>query len=258
MGKYTKWLFRLYTSNKLKIEDLYKAREYLDYFDRYKQRLELKDIGQYSSLQSLYLAIRPFMENSRQPTSHKDEIRQIKEGAEKVYEDDKWLIVIPHTQEASCYYGKGTEWCTAANKSYNLFDDYNEEGPLYININKTNNKKYQFHFETESFMDETDAEIAHPIAKTIGLSEGAQKWYLDNVSQSSLIFKKSYHCYVVMMKMMRIFIYHIICSPILINYIMRVNQWEILFFHYLVKNIIMNAKHYFMTTMVYSTILMGK
>lgn len=190
MGKYTKWLFRLYTSNKLKIEDLYKAREYLDYFNRYKQRLELKDIGQYSSLQSLYLAIRPFMENSRQPTSHKDEIRQIKEGAEKVYEDDKWLIVVPHTQEASCYYGKGTEWCTAANKSYNLFDDYNEEGPLYININKTNNKKYQFHFETESFMDETDAEIAHPIAKTIGLSEGAQKWYLDNVSQSSLIFKK--------------------------------------------------------------------
>lgn len=131
MGKYTKWLFRLYTSNKLKIEDLYKAREYLDYFNRYKQRLELKDIGQYSSLQSLYLAIRPFMENSRQPTSHKDEIRQIKEGAEKVYEDDKWLIVVPHTQEASCYYGKGTEWCTAANKSYNLFDDYNEEG-LYI------------------------------------------------------------------------------------------------------------------------------
>lgn len=190
IGKYTKWLFRLYTSNKLKIEDLYKAREYLDYFNRYKQRLELKDIGQYSSLQSLYLAIRPFMENSRQPTSHKDEIRQIKEGAKKVYEDDKWLIVVPHTEEASCYYGKGTQWCTAANKSYNLFDDYNEEGPLYININKTNNKKYQFHFETESFMDETDTEIAHPIAKTIGLSEGAQKWYLDNVSQSSLIFKK--------------------------------------------------------------------
>lgn len=190
MGKYTKWLLKLYTLNKLKVEDLYKATEYLTYFSKYQRQIDVKDIGQYDSLPSLFLAVKPFMENPDRPTSHKDEIRRIKEGAEKVYEDDEWLIIIPHTKEASCYYGKGTQWCTAAEKSNNLFYEYNEEGPLYININKTNNTKYQFHFQSKSFMDESDDEINKPIVDAIGLSEGAQNWYIENVPNSNLLFEE--------------------------------------------------------------------
>ena len=68
------------------------------------------------------------------------------------------MIIVPHTEEASCYYGKGTQWCTAANNGNNMFEYYNDNGNLYININKLTHEKYQFHFETDSFMDETDSQ----------------------------------------------------------------------------------------------------
>ena len=176
MGKYSKWLLALYTGGNLKLEDLYKATQYLTIFHKYKQKLQRKDIGQYKSLPDLYVEIKPYEDNT-QAASHNEEIRQMKEGAEKVYEDAMWLIVVPHTKDAAIFYGKGTQWCTAATGSDNYFDYYNEQGPLYININKHTGRKYQFHFETQSFKNEQDYDIYGSISETIGLSEGAIKYY---------------------------------------------------------------------------------
>ena len=58
-----------------------------------------------------------------------------KSGSYKVFEDDQYLIVVPQTEEGSCYYGQGTKWCTSA-KRLNQFDTYNEEGTLFYIINK--------------------------------------------------------------------------------------------------------------------------
>lgn len=183
MGKYGKWLLALYSTKKLKLEDLYKAKEYLSYFIKYNNVIENKDINSYKSLNDLYAVVSGFMQNPSQATSKQDAIRKIKEGAEKVYEDNEWLIIIPHTKEASCYYGKGTQWCTAADKGNNMFDYYNEQGNLYININKTTHEKYQFHFETNSFMDETDSAIEGIIYETIGFNDNILKWYENNVTE---------------------------------------------------------------------------
>lgn len=182
MGKYGKWLLSLYKNKRLKLEDLYKAKEYLSYFNQYSNVIQNKDINTYKSLNDLYNVVSTYMDNPNQASSKKDAIRKIKEGAQKVYEDNNWLIIVPHTQEASCYYGKGTQWCTAASKTNNMFDYYNEQGPLYININKSTNEKYQFHFESNSFMDETDTPINEPICNTINLSQGALNWYKSNVN----------------------------------------------------------------------------
>jgi hypothetical protein len=156
MGKYGKWLLSIYQKGKLKLEDLYKASEYLSTFKLYSNKIEQKDINQYGSLQDLYRVVKPYIDNPHQATSKSDEIRRIKDGAEKAYEDEKWLVIIPHTKEAAIEYGKGTQWCTAATKSNNYFDFYNEDGNLYINILKGTNKKYQFHFESNQFMDVND------------------------------------------------------------------------------------------------------
>ena len=191
MGKYGKWLLNLYKQNKLKTEDLYKATDYLSYFVKYYNRIENKDINKISDLPSLFNVIRPFKEaednGEEMATSKSDEIRKIKEDAEKFYEDDTWLVIVPHSQEASCYYGKNTQWCTAATGSQNYFDYYNEKGLLYININKKTNKKYQFHFETNSFMDETDTPINSPITKTIGLSNGLVQSYANKYGGYAVI-----------------------------------------------------------------------
>lgn len=174
MGKYGKWLLNLYRKGNLKIEDLYKAKEYLTYFSKYINKIETKDINKFQTLPQLYKTVEPFMtadkNNQRMATSKSDEIRQLKKDVKKVYEDSDWLILIPLTREAAIYYGKNTQWCTAAERSSNYYDTYTKEGPLYININKKDNRKYQFHFESGQFMDEFDDEIENPIASTIGMS----------------------------------------------------------------------------------------
>ena len=180
IGKYSKWLFRIYRDmvesvlkKRFVKEDLTKATEYLKDFDRYKSRLSInqRDINSYDSLSDLYLAIKSFRD-AEKPITPKD----IKSGAEKVYEDERWLVVIPHTKEASCLYGANTQWCTAAREN-NAFKEYNENGYLYINIDKKNNCKYQFHFESNQFMDETDDRIKSPILSTIGATDKLVDFY---------------------------------------------------------------------------------
>jgi hypothetical protein len=81
------------------------------------------------------------------------------EESEKVFENKDWIIVIPKTHRAACFYGKHTEWCTASKDSSGYFDEYSKQGPLYVNINKETGDKYQFHFESGQFMDENDEQI---------------------------------------------------------------------------------------------------
>jgi len=68
--------------------------------------------------------------------SRGDKEKFAKSGAEKLYEDDRWLLVKPKTKEASCYYGAGTQWCTSATKG-NAFGQYNKNGNLYYLIDKS-------------------------------------------------------------------------------------------------------------------------
>ena len=140
--------------------------------------LLITHINQYKNIDQVYDNVKNFMEDPSQAASKSDEVRKIKEmGAEKVYEDNDWLIIVPKTREAAIYYGKGTKWCTASTDSYNYFERYNNEGRLYININKNTGDKYQFHFESNSFMDAEDKPIKGIIAEEIGLSSGAEQFY---------------------------------------------------------------------------------
>lgn len=172
MGKYSKWLLKLYISGNLRLEDLYKATEYLTAFTKFNNRIEIKDINRFKSLPELYDVVKEFLDNPNQSTSKSDELRKVKKGeAEVVYNSFEWEIVVPKTWEASKLYGAHTQWCTAARDTDKSFNEYNSQGPLYINIDKRNNKKYQFHFPTESFMYENDSEIQSPIIKEIDMPD---------------------------------------------------------------------------------------
>lgn len=58
--------------------------------------------------------------------------------SDKIYEDDRFVVVLPGTRQASRYYGQGTQWCTAA-KDSNQFANYSKEGVyLYYIIDKQN------------------------------------------------------------------------------------------------------------------------
>ena len=188
MGKYGKWLLSLYQRGKLKVGDLNEAKACLEYFVKFINRIEVKDINKYGSIRELYDVVEPFMESPNQATSKSDALRREKEqDATKVYEDDMWEVIVPHTQEMACLYGKHTKWCTAAESSMNMFNYYHRQGELYININKQSGKKYQFHFESDSFMDETDNPINSPIAETIRMTDGLLGYYKNNRSFSDYL-----------------------------------------------------------------------
>jgi hypothetical protein len=79
--------------------------------------------------------------------------------AKEIYKDSKVRIIVPFDQQAACYYGQGTRWCTAATKGANYFDNYNSRGKLYILLPQQpqyEGEKYQLHFSDDQYMDEED------------------------------------------------------------------------------------------------------
>lgn len=175
-GVYSEWIiknllkenFNSSTFDRFISEDFYKVYEDLQKYHKYKKlfknlgedlnnpnTIKLGDINQIKSFTDLYEKLRllePYIEKEEE----KAELKAAEKDAEKIYNSDNYLIIIPKTREASCAYGRNTRWCTASTGSYNYFDQYNSKGPLYIIINKKTNQKHQFHFATAQYMDEDD------------------------------------------------------------------------------------------------------
>ena len=101
---------------------------------------------------------------------------------------NKWFIAALHTKAAACHYGKRTDWCTATDTD--MFDQYYEsDDPLFYfedrqvfdraslsgpapekddwtdpNVptpdgGRRQDGRYQFHFGSEQFMDNNDAQV---------------------------------------------------------------------------------------------------
>lgn len=90
----------------------------------------------------------------------------IRENTILIFETDELTILSPKTEEASCYYGRGTRWCTAATRGENRFDWYTKDSPnaapLYIVIPKQpkyEGEKYQLQFVEKMFCDEKDVRV---------------------------------------------------------------------------------------------------
>jgi hypothetical protein len=152
-NKYLQWLAREYINKSFRLEDINRVKNVLKQFHKNKHQLKKKDIYQYSfhELEDIIDNLTPEMSKTQKKLKIK------KEGADVVKQGSDGTVLKLKTKEAACYYGKGTKWCTAGDKD-NVFDEYNEEGPLYVFISN-DGRKFQFHFESWQFMDERDREI---------------------------------------------------------------------------------------------------
>jgi hypothetical protein len=101
----------------------------LNRFDNISTNLPLTDINQYKSFDELVNGIKNYDNRTRR------DVTDVK-GANVVFNDDKYFIVNPENYESSCYYGRGTKWCTAA-ETDSHFRRYNEDGKLFYIIDKT-------------------------------------------------------------------------------------------------------------------------
>lgn len=165
-GTYGKWILGLANKNNGDIENVGHITDAIKRFDQNKKQLKNKDIMQFKSVEEVddYLN----NEDNYNELTDRQKLRQtqknvrntdVDKDATKVFEDSMWEVWVPNTYEASCKLGQGTEWCTATTSTKYYFDSYTRDGKLYININKSTGDKYQFHFESESFMDSDDDEI---------------------------------------------------------------------------------------------------
>jgi len=162
-GNYARWILKLWTTNNLKEEDFYKVTEYLNDFEANKKKFPNKDIFQFKTLPDLAVGL-DSVQDQELALSNKQRQRQIKkqgfQRAEKAYEDEEWQVWNPNSYEASCNLGSGTRWCTASTSDRSYYDTYSGQGILYVIINNQNpSEKYQFQFETGSFMDKDDRKI---------------------------------------------------------------------------------------------------
>ena len=167
-GKYCIWIGNQYVNGKLKVGDIPELKKALTTYNINKSQI-VTPISNIKSLSDLIAIISNYTDDFKAT-------RQLSKGEqalEKVYEDADWVVYIPHTYEASRKIGGDTSWCTASSNS-SYFNMYTKDGPLYVNIRKSDGSKYQFHFPTRQFMDINDEEVS---IRELGLSEGLVKFY---------------------------------------------------------------------------------
>jgi hypothetical protein len=161
---HTQWLVGQYKKKNIRQEDAGRAHAALSGFEKYKGKLANKDINSYKKVSDVEDAVAP---HEGTHASKKEETKAIKhEGADLKYEDEHVKIHHIKTEEAAKHYGKGTKWCTAADKD-NMFSHYHKDGPIHVITHKTEKdsegrpRKFQFHAASNQFMDEKDNEISH-------------------------------------------------------------------------------------------------
>ena len=167
VGKYGKWILNLYNKGNLKEEDFYKVTDYLNEFEEKKKGFANKDIGQFKSLPDLAKAL----DGVEVELTHGQQVRQnqkarkntdLDKDASLVYKDNTYEIWVPHTYAASCKLGQGSHWCTASTESDQYYNTYlkNYGGEYYILLDaKSKEPLFQFHFESNQFMDKYDKSI---------------------------------------------------------------------------------------------------
>ena len=110
-------------------ENLQKTIQGLKKFEKISSNLPITDLYQYKSLGQLLSALSEYEQRLR---------RKVKpvNGGNVVYDDGRYFIVNPLTLDSSCYYGRGTKWCTAA-ASNSQFSRYNDDGKLFYILDRT-------------------------------------------------------------------------------------------------------------------------
>jgi hypothetical protein len=135
--KYLDWIGKNFDSVNFD-ENFPKLAQALTKFEKTSTNFPITDLYQYKSVDEFFKAVDDYDKRQRR------DIKRM-EGGNIVYDDGRYFVVNPLTQQASCYYGKGTKWCTAS-EGTSHFQKYNEDGKLFYILDRkapTSNKFYK-------------------------------------------------------------------------------------------------------------------
>lgn len=179
--QYVVWILSQFTKKGMKFEDMYKLHDDLETFVNTKgqhKRLGINsDINQYD-WRSIVDVVKKLSDTEIADPG--EEVAPSISDVKVLYNGPLGILSVPETEAASCELGSGTRWCTAA-RNRNMFNYYNQQGPLYVWNDKKLKEKFQFHFESFQFMDSQDTPIdadqlnyfafEHPVTKKLFASK---------------------------------------------------------------------------------------
>ena len=172
--QYTEWIIRRFIDGGIRyLEDVDSTvAENLAIYHELKTRRmippELMDINKFKGDANPNSVIRFFRKVYNIYRELPEQVEKAKGNADEFYNDEDVRIIIPKDKTSACYYGQGTQWCTASTKSTNYFNRYNKQGKLYIILPKEpehEGEKYQLHFGTDFYANENDSGV--PLKKLI-------------------------------------------------------------------------------------------
>lgn len=169
--KYTDWVLKNMDMESRDFDmDVDVAVSLINFFDKYQSQLLKKDINQYNSIYELDTVLELFQK--------KEKDKELEKQADKIYEDDKFLVIKPKSEEASCKYGSNTKWCVTSKDSGHFGRYTSGKQALYFIINKTNstNRNYSkvaVHFDNTGFIRYWDSQDSSMEQRQIDVFEYA-------------------------------------------------------------------------------------
>lgn len=171
-------------NRELFLEDLYKVKDDLTKFDRFKNQIDpnFRDINKIKSVDQLYGLVKDFKLIKKGTKEEKEAAKKTYEypGSEIVYKGSNWTVIKISDagqlgKNAACFFGGYHEpdmgesrWCTSS-PGLSYFEKYIKDGPLYVILPNQTTKfgqktglpveRYQFHFESNQFMDRHDHDM---------------------------------------------------------------------------------------------------
>jgi hypothetical protein len=157
-------------------------------FDKYQSQFPKKDINQYVSVNELEKVILYVRGKNKE--------KELEKQADKIYEDDKFLVIKPKSEEASCKYGSNTKWCVTS-KGSGHFGRYTAgRQSLYFIINKakSTNKNYSkvaIHFDDGGELRYWDAQDSPMSQREIDVFEYAFPEMIETIKSDYKVYAGS-------------------------------------------------------------------
>ena len=152
---HTQWIVNQYKTGKIAKTDHSRIKDTLQNFEKYKGKLDQKDINHYRSLDDIDSATKP---HSGMAASNKQVKQQVKTtGSKVVYADDKVTVRRLDTFGAAKLYGANTKWCTSSSEQD--FNYCKRKGKLFVV--HTPEGKIQYHPATGEMKDARDEPTEH-------------------------------------------------------------------------------------------------
>jgi len=185
-NKYLNWQIKMLALKQAPKEELI---DIINLFDKFQDKLDKKDINQYSPNEAADLRIKlsELNEVKKQHIANKELITA---GNKTIYKSDNVLVKLITNQEASQQYGKGTKWCISAIESTNYYHSYEADNSvIFIIFTKLEspNDKIAIVLERDSGNNIHGKEIFNALDNQIeDLPE-------ELGSEKDIIYKKIYH-----------------------------------------------------------------